>query len=120
MIKVQNLTKKNLILQGIIIPAYSSVDFDNVYDYVALSRLTNSGRVRYTSVTKKPVIAAPVEVVKQEEVSEKEVAEPVEEVVEETVTEAEPVVEEEPKEEPKQEAPQKKYSNKKRKDSADK
>ena len=68
MIKVQNLTKKNLILQGITIPAYGSVDFDNVYDYVALSRLTNSGKVRYTSVAKKATVQEPVKQEKEPEV----------------------------------------------------
>ena len=116
MIKVQNLTKKNLILQGITIPAYGSVDFDNVYDYVALSRLTNSGKVRYTSVAKKATVQEPVKQEKEPEV----VAEPVVEVQETPVVEETPIVEEEVKEEPKQEAPQKKYSGKKRKDSTEK
>lgn len=101
MYSIQNLTNSAIKFQGITISAYGTATVNIITDYISLSRLSNSGKIRYctvkapkiqesakvhetvTEVEVKPVIAEtkPELVVEQkEEVKEETVVEiPVEE-----------------------------------------
>lgn len=50
MYSIQNLTNSTIKFQGMIIGAYMTVSVGRIYDYVTLSRLSNSGKIRYFSV----------------------------------------------------------------------
>lgn len=100
---VQNLTNRRIDFQGVSIEPYGTASFARITDYVGLSRLLNSGKVRSYVTKDKPV----VEVVKPEvkvvveEVVEKVETPAVEDVVEvaETPVKVEEVVEPVEKEE---------------------
>ena len=95
---VQNLTNRKVSLQGVSIEPYSTASFDKIVDYVGLSQLLNSGKVRVyatkgTTVKVEPVkVDEPVVVV--EAVTE-EKPEEVESVVEEVKQDVEPTTVEE-------------------------
>ena len=112
MYSIQNLTKTTLKFQGIAIGPYMTISVGSIQDYVTLSRLSNSGKIRYfTTPTPKAVVAEKTEVaakkvLKVEPVKEEvkvEVKEEIkEEVIEQPVKET-PIAEEvkeEIKEEP--------------------
>lgn len=50
MYSIQNLTNSTIKFQGITIGSYATVSVGMIYDYVTLSRLSNSGKIRYSSV----------------------------------------------------------------------
>lgn len=50
MYSIQNLTNSTIKFQGMTIGAYMTVSVGRIYDYVTLSRLSNSGKIRYFSV----------------------------------------------------------------------
>lgn len=47
---IQNLTNSTIKFQGITIGSYATVSVGMIYDYVTLSRLSNSGKIRYSSI----------------------------------------------------------------------
>lgn len=56
---IQNLTNRPIEFQGVRIGAYSTASFATINDFVTLSRLLNSGKVRTyvtKSVTKQPEV----------------------------------------------------------------
>ena len=88
MYSVQNLTKKPIAFQGVTIAAYGTATFPVLNDYIGLSRLANSGKIRYCKIE----TVVPVE--KKEVVEEKVETPVVEDAKEEVVAdvvEAEPV-----------------------------
>lgn len=98
MYSVQNLTKKPIAFQGVTIAAYGTATFPVLNDYIALSRLANSGKIRYCKIETVVPVAETAAV--EEKVETPVVAEPVVEtpVVEDAkeevvadVVEAEPV-----------------------------
>lgn len=71
---VQNLTNRKVFFQGVSIEPYATARFDRVTDYLQLSKLLNSGKVR-VYVTKnvvevKPAVTKTVEESKQEVIVE--------------------------------------------------
>lgn len=50
MYSIQNLTNSTIKFQGITIGSYATVSVNMVYDYVTLSRLSNSGKIRYSNI----------------------------------------------------------------------
>lgn len=50
MYSIQNLTNSTIKFQGITIGSYATVSVGMIYDYVTLSRLSNSGKIRYSSI----------------------------------------------------------------------
>ena len=108
MYRVQNLSNREIVFQGVKIKPYGFSDYAIITDYIALSRLSNANKIRYNQFVPEKV-EAPVEVPVVEEKVEviEPVAEPVEEPIVEPVAE-EPVIEEVPVEEaPVEEAPKK-------------
>ena len=91
MYSIQNLTNSTIKFQGVTIGAYMTVCVGQISDYITLSRLSNSGKIRYFNTPapkteSKPVAAAPVvEEKKVETKVEKKVEEKVEEVKEEVI-----------------------------------
>lgn len=62
MFSIQNMTNSTIKFQGITISAYMTVTVPYINDYVTLTRLSNSGKVRYfTTPEKKKVVSTPVE-----------------------------------------------------------
>lgn len=111
MFAIKNLTGRNVIFQGMTILPYAQVMVSSIYDFTALSKFTNAGKLSYTriepkneEVKKKPVKVEvpvikedvkPVVEVKQEPKKEEIKQEPKKEVKEEVKpVEVEPVVEE--------------------------
>lgn len=90
MYSIQNLTNTSIKFQGITIGAYGTATIPTITDYLTLSRLSNSGKVRYCTVKTSPK----QEVIKVDIKKDEVVSKPVEEKVEKTVsTYVEPVVE---------------------------
>lgn len=50
MYSIQNLTNSTIKFQGITIGSYATVSVSMIYDYVTLSRLSNSGKIRYSNI----------------------------------------------------------------------
>ena len=50
MYSIQNLTNSTIKFQGITIGSYATVSVGMIYDYVTLSRLSNSGKIRYSNI----------------------------------------------------------------------
>ena len=99
MFRVQNLKNMDIVFQGKVVKAFSTQDYAVITDYIALSRLTNSGKVRYFTVaTPAPVVEEKAENPAEKKVEEKKAEKKVEEPVEEKKVEA--VKEEPEKEEP--------------------
>lgn len=75
MYSVQNLTKKPIAFQGVTIAAYGTATFPVLNDYIALSRLANSGKIRYCKI--ETVVPVTETVAVEEKVETPVVAEPV-------------------------------------------
>ena len=54
MFNIQNLTNKSIRFQDAIIEPYGTVSVANVYDYITLAQLTNSGKARYFTTVDVP------------------------------------------------------------------
>lgn len=90
MYSIQNLTNASIKFQGITISAYGTATIPTITDYLTLSRLSNSGKIRYCTIKTSPKQEVFKVDIKKDEVVNK----PVEEKVVETVsTYVEPVVE---------------------------
>ena len=96
MYSVQNLTKKPIAFQGVTIAAYGTATFPVLNDYIGLSRLANSGKIRYCKI--ETVVPVEKKEVVKEKVETPVVEEPVVEtpVVEDAKEEVVDVVETEP------------------------
>lgn len=120
---VQSQTKVPVKFQGKIIKPYEFELYPQITDYIALSRLSNSGKVIYMTVPNPaPVVEKPVETVKKsvekkEEVKEEKVIKVIDEPVEKQSDEKVDTVEskEEKTESKKEEKTEPKKFNKKRK-----
>ena len=95
MYKVQNLTNRPVKFQDKIIEAYGTETFPQFTDFISLSRLSNSGKIRYFAVP--TPVEKPVEIKEEikKEIKEEVKAEPVkvEEPVVETVEVETPIEE---------------------------
>lgn len=92
MYKIDNLTNRDFRFQGVIIRAYSSEKFAQITDYISLSRLANSGKIRYYSIPNTVEKAVEIVETKVEEpvIETKTVVEVVEDVKEEKAEIEEP------------------------------
>lgn len=115
MYSIQNLTKTTLKFQGIAIGPYMTISVGSIQDYVTLSRLSNSGKIRYfTTPTPKAVVAEKTEISHETVLKVEPVKEEVK--VEETpvAEEAREEIKEEPVESVTEEPTVKPYTRKKR------
>ena len=104
MYSIQNLTKTTLKFQGIAIGPYMTISVGSIQDYVTLSRLSNSGKIRYfTTPTPKAVVAEKTEVAHKAVLKVEPVKVEVKEEVKEEVKVEETSVAEEAREEIKEE-----------------
>ena len=95
MYRVQNLSNRDIVFQGVTIPPYGIADYAIITDFIALSRFCNANKIRYSTFTPaKEEAPAVVEAAKPVADEKAEVVEPVVEPIEESAEK--PVIEEAP------------------------